>query len=90
MKAELNRMADWLGWAVLAYAACIVLRTYEVEPQVQVILWKLGNVTVAAYVGYWIDRRAFRMRINADASIQEQLRRAIVMAAAMLSVGLGL
>jgi hypothetical protein len=44
---------------------------------------------VAAFMGYWIDRRAFN-RVGRFAEAPEQLRRAIVMAAAMLSVSLGL
>lgn len=90
MKRELTRMSDWLVWALLAYTICITLRTYQIEPQVQIVLWKLGNLTVASYVGYWIDRRAFRTRIYDDATTFEQLRRAIIIGCAMLSVGLGL
>lgn len=89
MKRELSRMIDWLVWAILAYALCIVLRTYNLEPQVQVILWKLGNLNIAAYCGYWIDRRVFT-RIVLVTDPREQIRRAIVIAAAMISVGLGL
>jgi hypothetical protein len=84
-----SRMLEWLASAFAFYAACIVLRSLGLEPQVQVVLWKLANVTIAAYVGYWIDRRAFA-RIRGIADQQEQLRRAIVMAAAMIAVALGL
>lgn len=89
-KRDLTRMVDWLIWAVFAYAACIFLRAYDMEPQLQTVLWKLGNVTVAAYVGYWIDRRAFQSRITTGSTPIDTVRRAIVMAATMLSVGLGL
>lgn len=82
-------MGEWILMALVMYVVCIVLRTYEIEPQVQVVLWKLANVTVAAFVGYWIDRRAFG-RILTSATPLEQIRRAIVMAAAMLAVALGL
>jgi len=89
MKSEKMRMVEWLLLAALFYMGCVVLRALEMEPQVQVVLWKLGNVTVAAYVGYWIDRRAFT-RVMVTTTPLEQVRRAIVMAAAMLSVSLGL
>lgn len=84
-----SRMLEWLLMAAVLYVICITLRTFELEPQVQVVLWKLGNVTVAAFVGYWIDRRAFA-RVDACSDPVEQLRRALVMAAAMLAVSLGL
>lgn len=84
-----GRMLEWLGLAALLYALCITLRTFEIEPQAQVVLWKLGNVTVSAFTGYWIDRRAF-YRIATYSHTHEQLRRAIVMAAAMIAVSLGL
>ena len=88
---DLGRMFDWLVWAVLAYVLCIVLRTYGIEPQVQTVLWKLGNLTVAAYAGYWIDRRAFNTtRMSLSSPPLEQVRRAIIIAAAMVAVGLGL
>jgi hypothetical protein len=89
-KRDLFRMIDWLVWAVVAYAICFTLRAYDLEPQAQTVLWKLGNVTVAAYVGYWIDRQAFRARITIGSTPIEGLRRAVVMAATMLTVGLGL
>lgn len=88
-KRELARMFDWLVWAFIAYALVIVMRRYGVEPQLQIVLWKLGNLTIAAYAGYWIDRRAFS-RIASYSTSNEQVRRAIVVGCAMLSVGLGL
>ncbi len=87
---DIVRMIDWLAWALACYAAVLVLRGLDVAPQAQTVLWKLGNLTVAAYAGYWIDRRAFRMRIEPGSDGSEQLRRAIIMAAAMIAVALGL
>ena len=90
-KGDLSRMLDWLIWAFLFHTGAILLRTYGLEPQIQTILWKLGNLTLAAYAGYWIDRRAFyRYRIEMSSPPLEQVRRAIVIAAAMVAVGLGL
>lgn len=83
------RMIEWLASAFALYAVCITLRTFNLEPQAQVVLWKLGNVTVAAYVGYWIDRRAFT-RVTDFSDPLVQLRRALVISAAMLAVSLGL
>lgn len=89
MKTETMRMVEWLLLAAVFYIGVIALRAANLEPQVQVVLWKLGNVTVAAYVGYWMDRRAFTRVVITSAPL-EQVRRAIIMAAAMLSVSLGL
>ena len=89
MKTETMRMVEWLLLAAVFYIGVIALRAANLEPQVQVVLWKLGNVTVAAYVGYWMDRRAFA-RVLVTTTPLEQVRRAIIMAAAMLSVSLGL
>ncbi|HDR9868465.1 TPA: hypothetical protein QDE31_01575 [Burkholderia cenocepacia] len=87
--ADKLRMIEWLMIAAALYAGCIALRTLGIEPQVQVVLWKLANLTVAAHVGYWMDRRAFK-RILATSHPHEQIRRSIIMAAAMLTVGMGL
>lgn len=86
---DFTRMAEWLVVAVVLYGGCFGLHTFDAAPQVQTILWKLGNMTVAGHVGYWMDRRAFT-RIEATSTPHEQLRRAIVIGAAMLSVALGL
>ena len=83
------RMVEWLVVAAVMYGTCIALRSFNVAPQAQVVLWKLGNMTIAGHVGYWMDRRAFT-RIESASTPHEQLRRAIVMGAAMLSVALGL
>ncbi len=81
------RMAQWLAIAALLYAIAL----WTPQPQIQTALWKLGNVTVAAFVGYWIDRRAFWFaRLDAGSEALLHLRRAIIMAAAMLAVALGL
>lgn len=87
---DLDRMIDWLVWALCFHIAAIVLRHYSLEPQIQTVLWKLGNLTLASYAGYWIDRRVFGLRIIRGTPPLEQIRRAIVVAAAMVAVGLGL
>lgn len=89
-KTDLARMFDWLAWAAVCYLAVMLLRAADLAPQMQTVLWKLGNLTVAAYAGYWIDRRAFRRRIDDTSPPLEQLRRAVVMAAAILAVAMGL
>lgn len=83
------RMAQWLVLAVLLYGAALLV--FGKYPQLQTLSWKLGNLTVASFAGYWIDRRAFDgLRIKGRSPPLQQVRRAIIIAAAMLTVGLGL
>jgi hypothetical protein len=83
------RMMQWLLIAAFFYG--LALTVFGAQPQLQTLCWKLGNLTVASFVGYWIDRRAFMFsRISASSQPLLELRRAIVMAAAMLAVAMGL
>ena len=87
MNAERLRMSQWLLLAILFYA---LTQFGGLPATIQTVAMKLGNVTVGAFIGYWIDRLASRLRITANSTDQEHLRRAIIMAAAMLCVSLGL
>jgi len=87
---DLGRMMDWLAMALMFHLAAIILRQYSLEPQIQTVLWKLGNLTLASYAGYWIDRRTFGLRVTRSSPPLEQIRRAIIVSAAMITVGLGL
>jgi len=81
------RMAPWLLVAAALYFTALNIA----QPQMQTLLWKLGHITLGANLGYWIDRTAFRDRY--DASKPDPMRalsRAIIMAAAMLGISLGL
>jgi hypothetical protein len=93
------RMAQWLALAVLFYMAAFAISIYRLDnpafaiPTVAIdtVLWKLGNITSAAYVAYWIDRRAFyTKRISGSSPELRDIRRAIIISAAMIAVGLGL
>lgn len=82
------RMIQWLGFAGIFYA--LAMWAFGGQPQLQTLCWKLGNLTVASFAGYHIDVHAFRKHITPYSTGVEQIRRAIIMAAAMLSVSLGL
>jgi hypothetical protein len=90
------RMAQWLLLSVLAYVIATVLADVPsatdagMWPRVQTVLWKCGHLNLAAYMGYWIDRRAFRMRIDCASDGLEHIRRAIIIGATMLAFGLKL
>jgi Putative 2/3 transmembrane domain holin len=86
-------MFDWLIAAVL-----LAILVYLIAPQqLPVSLYKLSLVALAAVAGYWIDRSTFPyarphvvMLTGLDLIMAAcMLRRAIIMAAAMLAMGLG-
>lgn len=80
------RMLQWLIVAIILYAAALPID----QPQIQTALWKCGNVTLAAWLGYMIDRHAFYYERCDKYNHMCQIRRAIIMAATMLAIGLGL
>lgn len=90
------RMAQWLLLSVLAYALATMLAGMHgatdagMWPRVQTVLWKAGHLNLAAFLGYWIDRRAFRLRIDSASPAGEHIRRAIIIGAAMLAFCLAL
>ena len=87
---DLCRMWEW---AVLALLNVFVIALVAPE-QLAVLLYKLAMVSLAAYVGYWIDRRMFpNHRVPAgdtDYACMYMLRRVVIVAATMLSVALAL
>lgn len=84
------RMFHWLVIAVALYVLAALLATQSMLPQVQTISWKLGHETIAAFVGYWIDRSAFQIRLDDESDPLHHIRRAIIVGATMLAVALGL
>jgi hypothetical protein len=84
------RMFHWLLLSVVLYAAAILLKDVAALPQVQIVCWKLGHINAAAFMGYWIDRTTFRDRLHAMSEPLRQIRRAIIMAACILAVALGM
>jgi len=86
IQSDIGRMLPWALLAISFY----VLAAISGEPKVQTLLWKYGNVTGAGYLGYWLDRWLSRSRIGAESTEMEGMRRAVIVAAAMLAIGLGL
>lgn len=84
------RMIEWLLMAAFFYAAAIVLLKLGVSGPIQTVAWKLGHVTLGGYLGYRIDRAGFRDRITLASPPLLQIRRAIIMFAAMYTLGAGL
>lgn len=85
--ADKLRMFHWLLIAAGLYFAATIVQ----QPQLQIVLWKTGHITVAAFAGYWVDRAAFReTRLNVRSDPRLQIRRAIVIGAAMVAISLGM
>ncbi len=93
MFAKLPRMTDWIIVTIL-----LTIAIYIISPQqLPVSLYKLSLITMAAAVGYWIDRSLFPYARPDNPSIQPydmiiaaaMLRRAIIVGCAMLAVSLG-
>jgi hypothetical protein len=97
MKKEYLRMAQWLLLSIALYGLATWLNSFSAVgqpggmfPRVQAVLWKCAHLNLAAYLGYWIDRNAFRDRIVWDSSPVKHIRRAIIIGATMLSFGMAL
>ncbi|MCV2359650.1 putative holin [Paucibacter sp. TC2R-5] len=84
--------------AGLVVALLLLVAVWAIAPQqLPVTLYKLTLVTIAAVAGYWLDRGLFPYarpdkvaRCMGDAVIAAaMLRRAVIVAAAMLAMGLG-
>lgn len=85
------RMLDWI-----AIAAALTLAIGVIAPhQLPVTLYKLSLVSLAAVVGYWIDRSLFHyarpddLSLTADQVSAAFIRRALVVAACIVGVSLG-
>lgn len=84
------RMSNWLLLSAALYAAAMVLAGLSLLPQVQIILWKLGHITVAGFIGYRLDRAAFRDRLTPESDPLRQIRRAMIIIGAMIAAALGM
>lgn len=81
------RMFQWCLVALCFYAVATMVS----HPQMQIVLWKLGHITIASFVGYWVDRAAFKFsRIDHRSHHMHHIRRALIIAAAMMAVSMGL
>jgi hypothetical protein len=80
-------MAEWL-----LISAVLLMGLYFIAPaQLPVFLYKANLVAFFAFMGYWLDRRLFwYARPGDDANPLIQLRRAIVVGAALLAGAYGL
>lgn len=89
------RLGPWLILALLC--ATIVGLLYP--HQLGVLLWSLTKLSFGAYLGYWIDRSIFPYARPGNFTYSSahsmtawamlMLRRALIIAAALIALGLG-
>lgn len=83
------RMSIWLLWTFIIF----MYIAYAQPQQLEVVLYKAGLITFAAWMGYWVDRSLFiKFRVderNPDLSVS-MVRRAIVVGCVILGMTLGL
>lgn len=85
------RMIDWLIVAALLSLVIAIVAPH----QLGVTAYKLSLVSLAAVVGYWIDRSLFPYARPDELALTDQqvaaayLRRAVVVGACIVGVGLG-
>lgn len=99
MKIRFPRMSEWLLLAV-----CLSLLVFFYFPQqIPVSLYKINLIAIGGVVGYWLDRSLFPYArpdrycdddfahfVEHDLLfIAAQIRRALIVAAAMIAAGLG-
>jgi len=85
------RMFQWLATAMVLFAIAAITALsgiVELRP-IGLIASKAANVTLGAFIGYWIDRHAFRSRIEPGSDPLLHLRRAMIIGAAIYAVAGG-
>jgi hypothetical protein len=83
-------------WSALTLALSLLMLLFAPQ-QIPVSLYKINLVMIAGVVGYWLDRALFpyaRPEVWSEGGHAEifaacMLRRAVIVAASMIAVGLG-
>lgn len=88
---RLPRLADWIAIAVVLTLTIGIIAPH----QLPVTLYKLSLVSLAAAVGYWIDRSLFpyarpdELTLSDLQTASAYLRRAFIVGACIIGVSLG-
>lgn len=91
-----TRMPRMTGWLLITLILIGVIAVLKPE-NLMLSLYKLSLITMAAVIGYWIDRSLFPYARPDDMTLTDpleraaaMLRRAIIVGCAMLGVSLGM
>ena len=83
------RMDDWLIGAIILGSLIAIIA----PQQIGVTIYKLSLIALAGVAGYWLDRGLYPYarpdRLDGYFSAWAQIRRALIVAAAIIGVGLG-
>lgn len=87
---KIPRMTIWL----FISAALLAAIAWTAPQNIPVVGYKLALATTGAVLGYWIDRGLFPYarpdKVSFEAAHVAQIRRALVVAAVVLGITLGL
>lgn len=88
------RMLHWMLLSVVCYWLAGFLQTMPAAtpdgtfPHMQAVLWRVGHLNLGAFLGYWVDRHAFRDRILPWGPALALIRRAIIIAACIIGMAI--
>ncbi|MCW2488895.1 putative holin [Candidatus Symbiopectobacterium sp. NZEC127] len=93
----LSRLKRLLGWQFMAVLLLVLIALVSPQ-QLTVVIYKISLITLAAVLGYWLDRSLFPkatpgqyLEHSPDLVFAAALiRRAIIVAAVCLAVAMGL
>ena len=80
------RMSGWLVIAVALYFLTFDFGLQESHPGLQATIYTVANITLRAYIGYWIARSVLgRLKLDGTDAAGKMIARAIVIAAAVMT-----
>ena len=80
------RMSGWLVIAVALYFLTFDFGLQESHPGLQATIYTVANITLRAYIGYWISRSVLgRLKLDGTDAAGKMIARAIVIAAAVMT-----
>ena len=82
---------------IMFIATCVLVAAvfFIAKQQIGVLIFKANMLTMASIIGYWIDRTVFpysrpgHLQANKQIQVHAEYRRAAIICAALLAVGLG-
>jgi hypothetical protein len=80
------RMAQWLAVAIGLYFLTFDFGLQESAPGLQATIYTIANITLRAWIGYWIARSALgRLKMDGTDAAGKLIARAIIIAAAVMT-----
>lgn len=81
---EFYRMAHWGIIGALLLWVAVGFDLQDTQPAIQASIYHAANVTIRAWIGYWIARTALG-RLNFNDHPQAMLARAVIIGAVILT-----